>query len=154
VCSCAARHTPLPLLLLPARWHAPQFRFTLLALAGLEVPLQLPLGEKGLFGEDCVFIANDWCVVVAVLRRAMPHCCTAGCSGVARCLRLGCKRARCKPRLCVLVLSLCVRAPQARVDGARVPGRQVPAARRVQKRAQRDGNPQPQAPGRVPAHHL
>lgn len=32
----------------------------LLALAGLEAPLQLPLGEKGLYGEDCVFIANDW----------------------------------------------------------------------------------------------
>lgn len=32
----------------------------LLALAGLEAPLQLPLGEQGLYGEDCVFIANDW----------------------------------------------------------------------------------------------
>jgi starch synthase len=32
----------------------------LLALAGLEAPLQLPLGDKGLYGEDCVFIANDW----------------------------------------------------------------------------------------------
>lgn len=37
-----------------------QFRFMLLALAGLEAPLQLPLGEKGLYGQDCVFIANDW----------------------------------------------------------------------------------------------
>lgn len=37
-----------------------QFRFMLLALAGLEAPLQLPLGEQGLYGEDCVFIANDW----------------------------------------------------------------------------------------------
>jgi hypothetical protein len=37
-----------------------QFRFMLLALASLEAPLQLPLGDKGLYGEDCVFIANDW----------------------------------------------------------------------------------------------
>lgn len=37
-----------------------QFRFMLLALASLEAPLQLPLGEQGLYGEDCVFIANDW----------------------------------------------------------------------------------------------
>lgn len=37
-----------------------QFRFMLLALAGLEAPLQLPLGERGLYGEDCVFVANDW----------------------------------------------------------------------------------------------
>jgi hypothetical protein len=26
----------------------------------MEAPLQLPLGEKGLYGQDCVFIANDW----------------------------------------------------------------------------------------------
>jgi starch synthase len=32
----------------------------LLALAALEAPLQLPLGDEGLYGEDCVFIANDW----------------------------------------------------------------------------------------------
>jgi starch synthase len=32
----------------------------LLALAALEAPLQLPLGDKGLYGEDCVFMANDW----------------------------------------------------------------------------------------------
>lgn len=37
-----------------------QFRYMLLSLAGLEAPLQLPLGENGLYGEDCVFIANDW----------------------------------------------------------------------------------------------
>lgn len=37
-----------------------QFRYMLLSLAGLEAPLQLPLGEKGLYGQDCVFVANDW----------------------------------------------------------------------------------------------
>lgn len=37
-----------------------QFRYQLLSLAGLEAPLQLPLGEKGLYGQDCVFVANDW----------------------------------------------------------------------------------------------
>jgi starch synthase len=26
----------------------------------MEAPLQLPLGEKGMYGQDCVFIANDW----------------------------------------------------------------------------------------------
>ncbi|GFH17915.1 starch synthase, chloroplastic/amyloplastic [Haematococcus lacustris] len=37
-----------------------QFRFTLLTLAALEVPLVLPLGEQGLFGQDVIFMANDW----------------------------------------------------------------------------------------------
>uniref|UniRef100_A0A383VM81 starch synthase n=2 Tax=Tetradesmus obliquus TaxID=3088 RepID=A0A383VM81_TETOB len=37
-----------------------QFRYQLLCLAAMEAPLQLPLGEKGLYGQDCVFIANDW----------------------------------------------------------------------------------------------
>lgn len=37
-----------------------QFRFTLLTLAALEAPLVLPLGEKGLYGQECIFVANDW----------------------------------------------------------------------------------------------
>jgi len=37
-----------------------QFRYMLLSLAALEAPLNVPLGEKGLYGEDCIFIANDW----------------------------------------------------------------------------------------------
>mmetsp|Transcript_6404 Transcript_6404/g.10959 ORF Transcript_6404/g.10959 Transcript_6404/m.10959 type:complete len:593 (+) Transcript_6404:123-1901(+) len=37
-----------------------QFRFTLLTLAALEAPLVLPLGERGLYGQDVTFFANDW----------------------------------------------------------------------------------------------
>ena len=37
-----------------------QFRYTLLTLAALEAPLILPLGERGLYGQDVVFMANDW----------------------------------------------------------------------------------------------
>mmetsp|Transcript_28797 Transcript_28797/g.73405 ORF Transcript_28797/g.73405 Transcript_28797/m.73405 type:complete len:610 (-) Transcript_28797:1027-2856(-) len=37
-----------------------QFRFTLLTLAALEAPLVLPLGEAGLYGQECIFVANDW----------------------------------------------------------------------------------------------
>ena len=44
-----------------------QWRFALLSLAGLEAPLQLDLpaaggaaGALSKYGEDCVFIANDW----------------------------------------------------------------------------------------------
>jgi starch synthase len=36
-----------------------QLRFALLCLAALEAPLQLPL-QGSLYGEDCIFIANDW----------------------------------------------------------------------------------------------
>lgn len=53
-----------------------QFRFMLLSLAGLEAPLQLPLGEKGLYGQDCVFIANDWhsaLVPVYLAAKYRPH---------------------------------------------------------------------------------
>jgi len=53
-----------------------QFRFMLLALAGLEAPLQLPLGDKGLYGEDCVFVANDWhaaLVPVYLAAKYRPH---------------------------------------------------------------------------------
>jgi hypothetical protein len=32
----------------------------LLTLAALEVPLVLPLGDQGLYGQDCIFMANDW----------------------------------------------------------------------------------------------
>ncbi len=38
------------------------FRFSLLTLAGLEAPLILDLGGKGTYGQDCLFVANDWCV--------------------------------------------------------------------------------------------
>jgi hypothetical protein len=27
----------------------------------------LPLGEQGLYGQDVMFMANDWCVALAVL---------------------------------------------------------------------------------------
>lgn len=37
----------------------PQFRYTLLSLAGLEAPLQLEI-EGSTYGDDCIFIANDW----------------------------------------------------------------------------------------------
>lgn len=37
-----------------------QYRFTLLTLAALEAPLVLPMGEKGLYGQDVMFMANDW----------------------------------------------------------------------------------------------
>ena len=46
-----------------------QFRYTLLTLAALEAPLVLPLGEKGLYGQDCIFLANDWCVFANGLLR-------------------------------------------------------------------------------------
>ena len=36
-----------------------QFRYTLLCLAGLEAPLQLEI-EGSTYGDDCIFIANDW----------------------------------------------------------------------------------------------
>ena len=39
--------------------HRAQFRYALLSLAALEVPLQLELNGS-LYGQDCVFIANDW----------------------------------------------------------------------------------------------
>lgn len=53
-----------------------QFRYMLLSLAGLEAPLQLPLGERGLYGQDCVFIANDWhsaLVPVYLAAKYRPH---------------------------------------------------------------------------------
>lgn len=37
-----------------------QFRFTLLTVAALEAPLVLPLGEQGLYGQEVIFMANDW----------------------------------------------------------------------------------------------
>ncbi|CAL8470831.1 g10373 [Coccomyxa elongata] len=36
-----------------------QYRYTLLCLAGLEAPLQLQI-EGSTYGDDCIFIANDW----------------------------------------------------------------------------------------------
>ncbi|KAF8061313.1 SS1 [Scenedesmus sp. PABB004] len=53
-----------------------QFRYMLLSLAGLEAPLNLPLGPDGLYGQDCVFIANDWhaaLVPVYLAAKYRPH---------------------------------------------------------------------------------
>ena len=36
-----------------------QFRFAMLCQAALEVPLQVPI-QGSLYGQKCVFIANDW----------------------------------------------------------------------------------------------
>ena len=36
-----------------------QYRYTLLSLAALEAPLQLEINGST-YGDDCVFIANDW----------------------------------------------------------------------------------------------
>lgn len=44
--------------LLRAESHL-QFRYALLSLAALEVSLQVELNGS-LYGQDCVFIANDW----------------------------------------------------------------------------------------------
>eukprot|EP00879_Flechtneria_rotunda_P017220 GHRR01018041.1.p1 GENE.GHRR01018041.1~~GHRR01018041.1.p1 ORF type:complete len:421 (+),score=103.09 GHRR01018041.1:241-1503(+) len=68
---CWPMLTPSFHLLLPF-----QFRFMLLCLAGTEAPLQLPLGEKELYGQDCVFIANDWhaaLVPVYLAAKYRPH---------------------------------------------------------------------------------
>ncbi|GAX73007.1 hypothetical protein CEUSTIGMA_g459.t1 [Chlamydomonas eustigma] len=37
-----------------------QFRFSLLAQAGLEAPLLVDCEGKGVYGQDIVFVANDW----------------------------------------------------------------------------------------------
>ena len=37
-----------------------QYRFALLCQSALEAPLQLQLPQGGRYGEDCIFIANDW----------------------------------------------------------------------------------------------
>ena len=52
-----------------------QFRFALLNVAALEAPLVLKLDE-GLFGDDCIFIANDWhgaLVPVYLAAKYRPH---------------------------------------------------------------------------------
>lgn len=38
-----------------------QWRFRLLCHAALEAPLQVHLGEKGAYGQDCIFAANGTC---------------------------------------------------------------------------------------------
>ncbi|DBA69675.1 TPA: hypothetical protein ACH3X2_012611 [Trebouxia sp. C0005] len=51
------------------------FRFALLNVAALEAPLVLKLDE-GLFGDDCIFIANDWhgaLVPVYLAAKYRPH---------------------------------------------------------------------------------
>mmetsp|Transcript_36244 Transcript_36244/g.80653 ORF Transcript_36244/g.80653 Transcript_36244/m.80653 type:complete len:615 (-) Transcript_36244:1049-2893(-) len=54
-----------------------QFRFALLCQAGLEAPLHLDFEDgKGKFGEDCVFVANDWhasLVPVYLAAQFRPH---------------------------------------------------------------------------------
>jgi starch synthase len=53
-----------------------QFRFSLLCLAALEAPLILPLQEKGIYGQECVFMANDWhaaLVPVYLAAKYRPH---------------------------------------------------------------------------------
>jgi hypothetical protein len=71
----ALTHAPAP--------PAPQFRFTLLCLAGCEAPLHLPLppgddagAEKTLYGQDVTFVANDWhasLVPVYLAAKYRPH---------------------------------------------------------------------------------
>lgn len=58
----------------------PQFRFTLLCLAALEAPFHLALndstGAATKYGEDCVFVANDWhaaLVPVYLAAKYRPH---------------------------------------------------------------------------------
>ncbi len=55
---------------------APQFRYMLLCLAATEAPLLLPIGERGLYGQECVFMANDWhaaLVPVYLAAKYRPH---------------------------------------------------------------------------------
>lgn len=52
-----------------------QYRFALLNVAALEAPLILNL-KGGTFGDDCVFIANDWhgaLVPVYLAAKYRPH---------------------------------------------------------------------------------
>jgi starch synthase len=52
-----------------------QFRFALLSLAGMEAPLNVPIDGK-VYGEDCIFIANDWhaaLVPVYLAAKFRPH---------------------------------------------------------------------------------
>ena len=35
-----------------------QWRFKLLCVAALEAPLRIPLGERGVYGQEPVFVAN------------------------------------------------------------------------------------------------
>jgi starch synthase len=35
-----------------------QWRFKLLCQAALEAPLRLPLNDKGVYGQECIFVAN------------------------------------------------------------------------------------------------
>lgn len=54
-----------------------QFRFTLLSHAACEAPLQLPFAEcGGYYGQDVVFVANDWhagLVPTLVASKYRPH---------------------------------------------------------------------------------
>ena len=52
-----------------------QYRFALLNVAALEAPLVLNL-DGGTYGDDCVFIANDWhgaLVPVYLAAKYRPH---------------------------------------------------------------------------------
>ncbi len=75
----AVSHTVYSLLLLSTiaslLYLLVQFRFALLNVAALEAPLILKLDE-GLFGDDCIFIANDWhgaLVPVYLAAKYRPH---------------------------------------------------------------------------------
>ena len=52
-----------------------QYRFALLSLAGMEAPLNVPI-DGSIYGEDCIFIANDWhaaLVPVYLAAKFRPH---------------------------------------------------------------------------------
>lgn len=68
-----------------------QYRYSLLTLAALEVPLHLELGEPGkpevksVFGQDCVFMANDW--HTGLLPVYLASRCAARYTADVRCIR-------------------------------------------------------------------
>jgi starch synthase len=55
-----------------------QWRFKLLCQAGLEAALQLPLGERGVYGQDIVFVANG-------ARGGLEHARLRGCRRYPAC---------------------------------------------------------------------
>ena len=63
-----------------------QWRFKLLCQAGLEAALQVPLGERGVYGQDIVFVANGTpardradCMLGCALSGMALVCFTASC---------------------------------------------------------------------------
>ena len=47
---------------------AVQFRYSLLSQAGLEAPLLIDCEGKGVYGQDIIFVANDWMTSLVVSR--------------------------------------------------------------------------------------